>query len=321
MKGLTARLANSSRVLVVTHRQADMDAVGSAVGLAESLDADVEIGTPDGVKANARPLLDGQRVTTDPELEAYDLVVVVDAPSTDRIAPCDPTAASTPYLFLDHHEPADLHEHAAAAWVDESAPATALLVAETLAAGEWSPTKAGAMALAAGIFDDAGFRAVFMPATYERTVALLDAAGEKRADLATLWSDTTGWNVRMATAKAVVRARGYKSGETIVLTTRVGSEEKAAAHALLDGNADIALIICPQDGWTRVVGRIRDSFNASLSLPTDVLDPLTASFGGESGGHAAAASAELDSTDHDAIEARALSLIEDAFGTQFGEFS
>ena len=321
MDAVPAHLAAASRVLVVTHQQADMDAVGSAVGLATTLDATVEIATPDGVKANARTLLDEQTVPATPDLEAYDLVVVVDAPSTERIAPCDPPAASTPFVLFDHHERDDLHESAAEAVVDEGAPATALLVADALAAGDWTLTDHGAMALIAGIFDDAGYRSVFEPDSHERTVELLEAAGDRRTALDSLWTDTTEWNVRMATAKALVRASGYRSGQTLVLTTRVGAEEKAAAHALLDGNADVALVVSQQGDWTRIVGRVAETLDASLSLPSDVLEPLAASFGGDAGGHARAASAELDATDRDAIEASALALVEDALGRQFGEFS
>ncbi|WP_227134770.1 DHH family phosphoesterase [Halorubellus salinus] len=321
MDAMTAHLTAAWDVLVVTHRQADMDAAGSAVGLATTLDADTEIATPDGVKENARFLLDDQSVTTTPDLEAYDLVVVVDAPSTDRIAPCDPTTANTPYVLFDHHEPADLHEHAVATRVDESAPATALLVADALAAGGSAIPERGAVGLLAGIVDDAGYSAIFTPGAHERTVELLDAAGESRTALANRWIETTAWNVRMATAKALVRARGYKSGETIVLTTRVSSEETAAAHALLDGNADVALVVADQGDYTRIVGRVADSLDAVLSLPTDVFEPLAESFGGSAGGHAGAASATLDTTDHDAIETHALALVEDALGRQFGEFA
>lgn len=319
MESLAASLAERSKVLVVTHRQADLDAVGSAVGLAATLDGTVEIAIPGSVDDDAEPLLAGQPVVSNPDLAAYDLVVVVDAPSSDRVAPYDPIAADTPFVLVDHHERDDLSEAATTACVDTDAPATALLVARALSAGDWTLTETAAMALAAGILDDAGPLRALAGDGYEVTTALLEAAGSKRTALVDLVSASPAWSERMATAKALVRARGYKAGETIVLTTRVGGEERAGLHALLGGNADVALVVSPRGDRTRLYGRVGGALE--LSLPGDVLEPLVDAFGGESGGHAGAAGAKLDTDDPDAVEREALARIEDALGTQFGEFA
>jgi nanoRNase/pAp phosphatase (c-di-AMP/oligoRNAs hydrolase) len=321
MREAISVLAASSDVLVITHTHADLDSVGSAVGLAETLDATVTIATPGSVQSNAATLLEDYDVVSEPNLDAYDLVVVVDAPSRQRIAPLDPLAASPPCLVVDHHEPGDLQTAADATYIDTAAPATALLVADLLTAGDWQLPDRAAMALAAGLLDDTGYRAIVMEDAYEWTVDLLEQAGPLRSEIADVSRSDPGWSERMATAKALVRARGYKAGQTILLTTRVGGEETAAAHALLAGNADIAVVVSPRGDRTRVVARVAATFDAELSLPEAVVEPLADSFGGYGGGHSGAGIAKLESDDSDAVEATAVSLIEDALGIQFGTFS
>jgi phosphoesterase RecJ-like protein len=118
-----------------------------------------------------------------------------------------------------------------------------------------------------------------------------------------------------------VRATGYKAGETVVLTTRVGGEEGAAVHALMAGGADIGVVVSSQGARTRVVARVAGSLTRSFSLPEDLLEPLAETFGGDGGGHARAGTAELASDDVAAVEGEVIARIEDAVGMQFGTFS
>lgn len=316
-------LAESTKTAVVVHTHADLDAVGSAVGLAATLDSETMVVTPGGVQSSAASLLDACDVQTDadPTLETYDLSVVVDAPSRERIAPCDPIAAAPPCIVLDHHDPGDLQTSADLTYVDPSAPATALLVLHVLEAGGWDPSGTAAMALAAGLLDDTGFKAVVGEDTSEQTVGLLERAGEARTTLAGLWETDTPWTERMATAKALVRANGYRAGQTLLLTTTVGGEETAAAHALLGGNADIAVVVSPRDDHTRVVARVAESTTTDLALPDTVLDPLAREFGGDGGGHSNAGVAKLETTAADEVRTRTVSLIAESLGVQFGRLS
>jgi nanoRNase/pAp phosphatase (c-di-AMP/oligoRNAs hydrolase) len=118
-----------------------------------------------------------------------------------------------------------------------------------------------------------------------------------------------------------VRAIGYKAGRTILLISHVGGEETAAAHALLDGNADITVIVSDRGDHTRVIARTASGMTDGIELPRDLLTPLAAEFGGEGGGHAAAGAVKLDATDTVAIENQVLENVEAALGMQFAEVS
>ena len=84
---VVSALRSVEQPLLVTHRHADRDSVGSALGLAALLDSSATVYTPDGVAAPAQPLLEDSTTTTNPDLSAHDAMVVLDAPSAERILP------------------------------------------------------------------------------------------------------------------------------------------------------------------------------------------------------------------------------------------
>ncbi len=309
-------LVESERTVVIVHNHADLDSVGAAVGLATTLEGHVDIATPGSVAGSADCLLDGQSVVTDPELAGYDLSIVVDAPSQQRIAPIDPTTSDTPLLVIDHHERDDLHANATYHRVDTSAPATAVLVANLLQAHDLDIPPLGAQALVAGILDDTEFRAVVMPDIQPLVCELLGTATATDTTLSSLWEDEAPWSEQVATAKAVVRANGYKAGRRILLVTRVGGHERTAADMLLDGAADIGVVLSERDDHIRVVAST--TAQTELSLPEDVLEPLATTLGGDGGGHATAGVAKVNSTDIEAVEAAVIEQIEGRLGIQFG---
>ena len=95
-------LRTTDSPLLVTHRHADRDTIGSAIGLRELLGRGT-ICTPDGVARPAQSLLEtfDTDPVTQPSAVTRDVVVVLDAPSTERIVPVDPVAP----ILIDHHEP------------------------------------------------------------------------------------------------------------------------------------------------------------------------------------------------------------------------
>jgi len=171
---LVDALKDARRPLFITHRQADRDSLGAAIGLQSLLDCGT-VCTPDGIKKSARPLLaaTGTEPVSDPDFSQFDTAVVVDAPSTDRIAPMEPEEP----LLIDHHEPADLAEAAAAALVDTDADATSILVARLATEADWSLTAAAALPLLTGIFDDTDRLKTAGQETFYLTGSLLETLG------------------------------------------------------------------------------------------------------------------------------------------------
>lgn len=322
---MVAAIDDADDVLVVAHVHADLDSLGSGIALVELVDARVDLVAPDGVARRAGRLRDRSNVPVlAPDAVAvgdYDCVFVVDAPGSDRVAPVPvlEAAADGTLVVVDHHEPEDLLDVAAAALVEPDAPATATLVAALADEAGWELTPDAAFALVAGLLDDTGNLVGAGATGYRWAATLLSAADERLEELPTVLDRTPDFGERMARAKAIVRARGYRTDRTLVFVTSVGGHQTAAAHTLRNGGADVAVVLSDRDDRTWVTGR--SSRRLDLDLPADVLGPLAEAFGGESGGHAGAGVAKLDTRDRDAVRERALELLSTALGGSLSALS
>ena len=317
-----ATLDGHESVALVVHAHADLDAVGSALGLAAALDAETRVVAPDGVKTRARRLADELAVELrgpdDADLAAADSVVVLDAPASDRIAPVDLAAATGDVVLLDHHERGDLAEAATTAWVETTAGATAALAARVATADGRSLDPDAAVALAAGLFDDTDSLASATGEGFRLFGELLDAAGERAEGLPAILEREQSFGTRVAATKAVVRASGYRADGTLLLTTTVGSDQSAAARTLRAAGADVALVFSEREPGTWVVGRADPEI---LHLPDDVFEPLLDRFGGDGGGHGEAGVAKLHAAAHDEVREATLAAVETALDGALSELA
>jgi nanoRNase/pAp phosphatase (c-di-AMP/oligoRNAs hydrolase) len=293
-------LDGATRLLVVPHSHADIDALGSAVGLASSHPGEAVVAEPD-VAESARPLLAEAPTDAAPDPAAFDAVAVVDTSARSRVDWTVPEAV--PLVVVDHHEPGDLLADAAAAWVVPDAGATAELVFElvTEAGRELEPT--GAYGLAAGLLDDTGFLRYAGPDSFERLIGLLPLTAGRARDLPDLLAQDPDFSERMACAKGVLRTDGYRVGdtETLVGLTRTSWHQAAVARALRGAGFDAVVVLSAREDEAEVWVTGRCAEDVGLDLPAELLDPLAESFGGEAGGHAGAAVAKLATTDADAV--------------------
>jgi phosphoesterase RecJ-like protein len=307
-------------VLVAVHAHADIDALGSAIGLGRTLSASTRIVAPDGVRSRAGRLAESLGVTVlDPaavDVADAACLVVLDAPSTARVAPLPVAEASGDVVVVDHHEPGDLDDLATAACVDTDAGATAALVADVVREVGWPPDPTAAVALAAGLLDATGGLAAAADGEPRLLGDLLSAAGDRAEVLPPVLRRDRSFGSRVAATKAVVRASGYRADRTLVLTTAVSGEQTAAARALRDAGADVALVLSARER-TWVVGRADPD---AIHLPDDLFAPLVERHGGDGGGHAGAGVAKLDD-DVERVRSTALDCLETALGGSLSPLS
>jgi len=316
---IIAALDDCTAPLVVTHTHADLDTVGSAIGLVEALDGNAQVVLPDSVVPAAKQLVDQVSTptvaATAAKPEQADAVVVVDTPSTDRVALVEVNGLNRPVMLIDHHETGDLLDYVTASFIDTNAGSTAELVASVINDADWSLTEAGAFGLAAGLLDDTGNLTRGTPTEYQLAGDLLAAAGSHWTAISDLINPQSDRSERYACAKAVVRADAYAGADTIIMITSVSGHESAAANALLAANADLAVVISVRSDEIRVVGRCGDQAG-DIHLPDRLFKPLAEQFGGDGGGHAGAGTAKLTTTDEDAVQEQTLTLVERLIGEE-----
>jgi phosphoesterase RecJ-like protein len=132
---IVERMRGARRVLAVSHENPDADTIGAALGVARLVEA--LGGAADPVCNDPIPPLyefmpDVERFRTDPDPTAtYDLVVILDCGSLDRIGPLGVRHAElfeqTPRLIIDHHASNDAA--GTTDWIEAHSAATCEMVA------------------------------------------------------------------------------------------------------------------------------------------------------------------------------------------------
>lgn len=159
-----AALGAAGRVLIVSHRDPDGDAIGSSIGLALALDAlgianDILLGSGAVCPATYAWLPGSDRCVTADALAvsgtAWDAVAVLDSPDLSRLGDAEALARSGGRIVVIDHHPGDGAE-AAVSWVDTAAPAVGVLIWELLPLLGVTPSAEIATCLYAALVTDTG---------------------------------------------------------------------------------------------------------------------------------------------------------------------
>jgi phosphoesterase RecJ-like protein len=299
-----ARLAGARNALVVTHEHPDADTLGATLGVClvlEACGARATAVSTDPVPPLYAFLRGMDRFRTDPDPgEAYDLLVLCDCGSADRVGPVagrhPELFANLPRVIIDHH--ASNAERGDADWIEPGTAATCEMVA-LLAVRLGVPLDAGdgmlAEALMAGIVMDTATFAHpnATPRTLAVSAALVDA-GAPLSDISRrLYRTKPDAQLRLF---GRVLDRLETSADRRVIWSTLREEDLAAtgsipAHSegIIDllaqsETAEVAMLLKEQeDGTTRLSVRTKPGgVDATV---------LTGAFGG--GGHARAAGASV----------------------------
>lgn len=137
---VAAALSAAGRVLIVSHRDPDGDAIGSSIGLSLALDAlgianDVLLGSGTVCPVTYAWLPGSDRCAAADALAAscagWDVVAVLDSPDLSRLDAAETLARSGGRIVLIDHHPGDAAD-AAVSWVDATAPAVGVLIWDLL---------------------------------------------------------------------------------------------------------------------------------------------------------------------------------------------
>lgn len=316
MSELVEELELVDSPVFITHRRADRDSLGAALGLRALLGAGT-IYTPSGIEKPARKLqnLASEHIHDGQISEEYDRAVVLDAPSTERISPIDPD----PVLLIDHHEPDDLASRADVALIDTEAGATTELVARIATSAGWDILPDAALPLIVGLIDDTDCLKDGGPQTPMIAARLFEAVGDQATALTELLAQSVGRDERIASATSVLRSSGYRAGDLFVAFSEVGAHEGTAAERLQSAGVDLAVVSSRQNGEIRVTMRGSDQLTDRISLGGTLLPALTDEFGGNGGGHAKAGTANLTTEDAAMVAQTVREIVASELGLTFSE--
>ncbi|WP_158318595.1 DHH family phosphoesterase [Aeropyrum camini] len=293
------------RSAVITHRNADPDAVGAALVIREVLKTLGHIPclySPEGVSRLSRKLLEavGERFEPLCSLDEKPIAaIVVDAANLSQIAGAEKLFETARFkAVIDHHERGSIHEAVDVAVVDPGAGSSSELAVKTaVEAGVKIPSPVATAALGGIVYDTGRFlrasRLSFEAAAHLIALGadygkVLDTSRQKgRRDRGDL-------SLRLAKLKAYSRLRvGRACGELLIAATYIGSFESTVAKSLVDEAADVAIAVAERATEFRVSVRVSHLALENGVTAQAIASMLAEKFGGEGGGHDEAGMAHI----------------------------
>lgn len=301
MKELADFLAGAAkggqRVLVICHRNADPDAVASAIVLADvlkKLGAKSKAGVADDITMTSQALLKtfGREIPVNPPLDV-DLVVLVDTSSLEHLGEfgAKVRGAAPRLAVVDHHRAVDdMKQLSSFYFVREDFASEAELIFRLVTELGEKLTPEQASLLLAGIISDTGHFRLAKPETFEVVNALLKAGADYGRVLESI-KLPEDISKRMAMLKAARRSELRRVHGSLVVFSELGSFEGDAAGMFVRIGADAAFVGSNHKEKVRLSGRARHEVLKETSLHLgEIMESLGKQFEGSGGGHAGAAS-------------------------------
>lgn len=280
----------SGKTLLLTHHNADIDAVASVLALhvgLKRLGIESDIAAAESVAKPSQKLAAGFDFLIDPDCSQYDNVILVETSVPEQLHTVRNLRAD---MIIDHHPPGKLAEHAKVKWIDENQKSASQMIFALLKELDVGIDAHLASLIAAGIVADTAHLRIAELPEFEVLVELLKA-GAHWADVLKLLETPTDKSESIAVLLAANRMELWKIGDLVLAFSHVKSHEAAAARGLVKLGADVAVVVADKEEEVRISSRGRPWIEkASLDL-SRIFQEVGKLIGGSGGGHAQAGSA------------------------------
>ncbi len=287
------------RIGIFTHEGADVDAfaAGACMYLYLKEKYSPKLIVPEHININAKSVAKKTRIPytiTKKRVPDFDAMVFVDFNAAEMLGGIAFKVLSRkkPVLLVDHHTKAKKGAiKAQFHFLDSKALSSCELVLELFRRSHIEVSPKMAQLLAAGIVTDTAFFHTANHSTFKKMSFLLRESRKSFSQITALFRAEVDFSEKIASLKAAKRARIFKIGNWVAVTTDVGSFEASAASVLVRLGADVAFAGDCDNSKIRVSGRASMLFlkKTGFDLARDVFQPLSPKFSGSGGGHAGAA--------------------------------
>ena len=290
---------SDKKILVVSHRSADVDALASA-SIVRLLLMDknrVEIGIPEHVNRSARRLAETMEISYNmqPVFSEFDVLVIVDLNSYGMLGSFAESVRrfNKPIFLFDHHSASEdaIAERENSLIVEDAASTTELLWCFIRQNAPEKIDEQIALLTICGLISDTAHFSFASKDTFRVMSEAMERTEKTFSEIMELFSVKRELSERIAMLKAAQRTRIFRAGKTIIALSEIGAFESQSASALLHLGADVAFVGTMEEESVRISGRAKFSFieEYNMDLAKDVFQKLPRFFQGEGGGHVTAA--------------------------------
>lgn len=296
---LLSKISDSaSDILLISHLNADPDAIGSSIALAEYFKSKKKkaiVGCSQGVNSLARNLVKklNYKIHMSPKLDDYDTLVILDTTSFAQLEPLDVKGFSGKIYVIDHHASNSEFKDICDECLNmEDAVATSEIIYNLLKKEKFAVTKKMALSLLAGIITDTGHLQFAKPETFKAVSDLVEISGMDYSDILNMITVQTEPSRKIAQLKSASRLELRKIDDWIIVLSHVGSFEASSARALIKIGADVSFVCSKHQRKVRICARASNKFvkDTGINFGNDVMPSIAKKINGSGGGHIAAAS-------------------------------
>ncbi len=293
-------LIKGKKVLLLTHRGADVDAISSCGALYFSLkkNAKLVIGIPEHINKQAKHLAEKFSIpfTVNPDLNKFDVIILVELNSWKMLGEyADKIKNFSGEKFLiDHHVlTGDKIVSKQKMLVDQKAVSCTQVVLRFLKSKKIKISPKTASLIVCGVITDSGQFYHADEKAFHDVSEMLKISKHPYDKLLSFLTRDFEKGEKIARLKSAKRVKIFGAGDFIIALSEVGAYESQAASALVKIGADAAFVgtFYEKENETVVSGRASYSMVKSghIDLARNIFVPLKNFFKGEGGGHAGAA--------------------------------
>jgi nanoRNase/pAp phosphatase (c-di-AMP/oligoRNAs hydrolase) len=297
----------AQNVILLTHHNADPDALGSAYSFKTLLakvkpELNVEIAVETGINRLSKQMLEyiPIDVSAQVDVEKADILFLLDTNTVQQLGEMAEKVSKSeaPIIIIDHHA---LHPETAKiaklCIINDSSTSTCEVVYSLFQEAKVELGTEAAKAMFLGIAFDSRHFVLGNPSTFRALAEIVSKGVNPQEALAKL-NLPMDQSERMARLKACRRAKIFKINNWIIALSHVSACQASAARALIDLGAHVAVVAGKKDSSPEIEISMRCSREFSeqtkIHLGRDVAKPLGQYLQGEflegmGGGHAMAA--------------------------------
>lgn len=294
----------AKKISIVTHRQADVDAVSSAVALQRFLITYLKLGRekikiffPESISKDGEKLL--REFANDlffeyqisKEMVKEGLLIILDTSSLLQLPNLDDNffAKKEDVLLIDHHYYNSLRAIVSNYYIDLKTTS----VSETIASiyDEKYIDPSTACLLMAGILYDSSKFSRASPNTFQIASILTEKCPYELISSVALESSNEDESLKLAKLKACQRLQIVRIRDKIISITHVSSFESSVATQFLRIGADVSIVLSPKGKFVRMI--IRSKGENGINLATKIANAISKHYSADIGGHREAIVMEL----------------------------
>ena len=292
-----------SRVLIVTHPNADPDALASAVivsRLLAYLSSRGCIGVPEGLSKISKTLVEKLSIALElcDQVGEVDGCIVVDASNPVQLGSYKDVCLSAKVkALIDHHELGLLGESFDLRLVDPKATSTTELLVHVVNEMGFKLGGVDSTLAVAGIVYDSRRFSKISSYTFNAMNLLVSWGCDYEKALSSMVverSEVEDLSRRVAMLKALSRLRLERAcHDLLIAVTHIGSNESEVARTLVNLGADIAIVVVEREDKARISIRTSSRALAKGVKASTIASYIASRYEGEGGGHDAAAMAHV----------------------------